>query len=110
MAIPLLVIQHESDKGLGVLEAPLRQAGAELDICLTDRDRIELAEHSGVIALPGTANPVDDTEAVSLTRSILARRSIGNCPFSASVSGPNFSPRLPAPRPFPVRRNGATGP
>jgi GMP synthase (glutamine-hydrolysing) len=71
MAMPLLVIQHEADKGLGVLEAPLRQVGAELDICFADRDRIELAAHSGVIALPGTANPVDDTEAVSLTRSIL---------------------------------------
>lgn len=67
----LLVIQHEPDKGLGLLEAPLREAGAELDICFAGQDPLELTGHAGVIALPGVANPVDDTEAVSATRSAL---------------------------------------
>jgi GMP synthase-like glutamine amidotransferase len=71
MGLPLLVIQHEPDKGLGVLEAPLRLAGAELDIRFAGRDPLEIADHVGVIALPGAANPVDATAAVSATRSSL---------------------------------------
>ena len=67
----LLVIQHEPDKGLGLLEAPLREAGAELDICFAGQDPLGLTAHAGVIALPGVANPVDDTEAVTATRSTL---------------------------------------
>ncbi len=67
----LLVIQHDSDKGLGLLEAPLRNAAAELDICFAGRDPLAITDHSGVMALPGLANPHDDTEAVSATRSCL---------------------------------------
>jgi len=67
----LLVIQHDGDKGLGLLEAPLREAGAELDIRFAGREPVEVTDHAGVIALPGLANPVDDAEAISVTRSSL---------------------------------------
>ncbi len=68
----LLVIQHDPDKGLGLLDEPLRSAGAELDVRFAGRDALFLSDHAGVVALPGLANPVDSTEAVSATRSILA--------------------------------------
>jgi GMP synthase-like glutamine amidotransferase len=69
----LLVLQHDADKGLGLLEAPLRAAGIELDVRLAGRDAFELGEHAGVVALPGLADPVDESESVSQTRQILAR-------------------------------------
>jgi GMP synthase (glutamine-hydrolysing) len=68
----LLVIQHDVDKGLGLLEGPLRDADAELDIRFAGGDPLEITDHAGVVALPGLANPPDPTEAVSATRSCLA--------------------------------------
>jgi GMP synthase-like glutamine amidotransferase len=69
----LLVLQHDADKGLGLLEAPLRAAGVELDVRLAGRDPFELGEHAGVVALPGLADPVDETAPVTRTRQILAQ-------------------------------------
>jgi len=68
----LLVIQHDPDKGLGLLAEPLRSAGADLDVRFAGRDPLAVTDHAGVIALPGLANPDDSTEAVSMTRSTLA--------------------------------------
>ena len=67
----LLVIQHDADKGLGLLEAPLRQAGFELDTRLAGRDRVGIDDHLGVVALPGLADPTDNTTAVTGTRATL---------------------------------------
>jgi GMP synthase-like glutamine amidotransferase len=66
-----LVIQHDADKGLGLLAAPLRECGVELDVRLAGRDSIELGDHAAVVALPGLADPVDDTAAVRATREVL---------------------------------------
>ena len=66
-----LVVQHDSDKGLGLLEQPLRDAGAELDVRLAGRDPVELDGHAAVVALPGLANPEDGTVAVDETREAL---------------------------------------
>src|SRR5271165_2562216 len=68
----LLVIQHDPDKGLGLLIEPLRSAGADLDVRFAGRDTLAVTDHAGVIALPGLANPVDSTEAVSATRRTLS--------------------------------------
>ena len=68
----LLVIQHDPDKGLGLLEGPLRDAGADLDIRFAGRDPLKIGDHAGVVALPGIANPPDATEAIAATRSSLA--------------------------------------
>ncbi len=66
-----LVLQHDADKSLGLLEQPLRLAGVELDVRMAGRDPVELDGHAAVIALPGLANPVDGTVAVDETRETL---------------------------------------
>ena len=66
-----LIVQHDSDKGLGLLEQPLRDAGVELDVRMAGRDPVELDGHAAVVALPGLADPVDDTAAVNETRETL---------------------------------------
>jgi GMP synthase-like glutamine amidotransferase len=68
----ILVIQHDPDKGLGVFIPPLTDAGLELDTRMAGEDDLELADHAGVIALPGIANPVDTTVAIDATRATLA--------------------------------------
>jgi GMP synthase (glutamine-hydrolysing) len=65
----ILVIQHDADKGLGLFTHPL--ASHELDIQLAGHGELELAGHHAVIALPGVANPDDDTNAVAATRDVL---------------------------------------
>lgn len=67
----LLVVQHDADKGLGLLEPPLRASGLELDVRSAGRDPIVLDGHAGVVALPGLANPSDETPAVLETRALL---------------------------------------
>jgi GMP synthase-like glutamine amidotransferase len=66
-----LIVQHDEDKGLGLLAEPLREQGAELDVRMAGRDRVELDGHAAVIALPGLADPVDGTVAVDTTREVL---------------------------------------
>ena len=66
-----LVVQHDRDKGLGLLAPRLAQAGAELDIREAGREPLALDGHDAVIALPGLADPVDDTVAVRETRAVL---------------------------------------
>jgi GMP synthase (glutamine-hydrolysing) len=68
----ILVIQHDPDKGLGLFAQPLADASLELDIRFAGHGELELGDHhSAVIALPGVANPVDRTDAVSSTREVL---------------------------------------
>jgi len=68
----VLVIQPDEDKPLGRLEAPLRDAGLDLDVRVGDRDPLTLDGHLAVVALSGFADPVDDTEAVRATRAAFA--------------------------------------
>jgi GMP synthase-like glutamine amidotransferase len=65
----ILVIQHDPDKGLGLFTQPL--ASHELDIRFAGHGELELAGHAAVIALPGVANPDDQTTAVAATREVL---------------------------------------
>jgi GMP synthase-like glutamine amidotransferase len=67
----ILVIQHDADKGLGLFTQPLADAGLELDVQFAGHGELELADHSAVIALPGVANPDEETHAVSSTRTVL---------------------------------------
>jgi GMP synthase (glutamine-hydrolysing) len=67
----ILVIQHDPDKGLGLFAPPLAAAAFELDVVFAGHGELELGRHSAVVALPGVANPVDETPAVSSTRDVL---------------------------------------
>ena len=67
----ILVIQHDADKGLGLFVPPLAEAAQELDVQFAGHGELELAGHGAVIALPGVANPDDETLAVTATRDVL---------------------------------------
>ncbi len=70
-SVSILVIQHDADKGLGLFTPPLAGAGLELDVVFAGHGELELGDHEAVIALPGVANPVDQTPAVISTRDVL---------------------------------------
>jgi GMP synthase (glutamine-hydrolysing) len=76
----VLVIQHDDDKPLGRLEAPLRAAGLALDVRLAGHDPVALGDHVAVVALSGFANPVDESEAVVSTRATLGTALDRNLP------------------------------
>jgi GMP synthase-like glutamine amidotransferase len=67
----ILVIQHDADKGLGLFVRPLAEASLELDVRFAGHGELELDGHAAVIALPGLADPDEDTEAVTSTRAVL---------------------------------------
>jgi GMP synthase-like glutamine amidotransferase len=67
----ILVAQHDPDKGLGLLAAGLEDGGAILDVRHAGREPLDLDGHAAVIALPGVADPPDDTPAVRETRALL---------------------------------------
>ena len=69
--VSILVIQHDADKGLGLFAQPLASAGLELDVRFAGHGELELSDHAAVIALPGVADPVDETVAVTSTREVL---------------------------------------
>jgi GMP synthase-like glutamine amidotransferase len=69
--VSILVIQHDADKGLGLFAPPLASAGLELDVRFAGHGELELSGHAAVIALPGVADPVDETLAVGSTREVL---------------------------------------
>jgi GMP synthase (glutamine-hydrolysing) len=68
----VLVIQHDADKGLGLFVRPLTDASLELDVRFAGHGEIALEDHVGVIALPGVANPQDETPAIAVTRAVLS--------------------------------------
>jgi GMP synthase-like glutamine amidotransferase len=69
--VRILVLQHDDDKGLGLLEAGLLGADAELDVRRPGREPVELDGHAAVISLPGLANPPDDDPALDVVREVL---------------------------------------
>jgi GMP synthase (glutamine-hydrolysing) len=69
--VSILVIQHDADKGLGLFMPPLVEAGLELDVRFAGHGDLELGDHGAVIALPGVANPVDETRAIDSTRDVM---------------------------------------
>jgi GMP synthase (glutamine-hydrolysing) len=69
----VLVIQFDADKGIGLLERPLRDLGCDLDIRLAPAEPIPLDGFDGLIVLGGLANPVDeDDPAVVVGQAALA--------------------------------------
>jgi GMP synthase-like glutamine amidotransferase len=70
--VRVLVIQHDHDKPLGRLEAPLLEEGLELDVRAAGVDEVALDDHVALIALPSFSDPIDETEVVETTRSAFA--------------------------------------
>ncbi len=64
MASRILVLQHDSDSGLGSLEAPLRAAGLAIDVWESHvtPEAPDVASYHGVIVLGGIVNPDEDEE------------------------------------------------
>ena len=67
----ILVIQHDADKGLGLFVRAARRGVARARRPFAGHDELELADHAAVIALPGVANPDEETLAVTATRAVL---------------------------------------
>lgn len=62
----VLVVEHQSDAGLGILAPVLRRAGARLTVVGPDAGSpppADLAGYDGLIVLGGTPGPVDDDVA-----------------------------------------------
>src|SRR4029077_5019329 len=77
----ILVIQHDPDKGLGLFTQPLADASLELDIRFAGHGELALGAHPPrVIALPGVADPVDRTAAISSTRAVLREALVRRVP------------------------------
>lgn len=66
-------MQNDADKGLGRLEAGLRDAGAELDVRMADDELPAVDAYDGLIVLPGLADPVDDAAPVHRARAAIER-------------------------------------
>lgn len=76
--MPLLVLQFDEDKGLGLLEAPLLESEVGLDIRLAECRPALSAGYAGLVVLGGIAAPDDDCRpeiviALELIRKALAR-------------------------------------
>jgi GMP synthase (glutamine-hydrolysing) len=64
----LLVIQSDCDKPLGRIGDGLGRAGVDLDVRSPDRQLPAVRGYSGLVVLPGLANPVDEDTAVERAR------------------------------------------
>lgn len=66
----ILALQHEHDSGLDALEAPMRAAGADIEIWFsseTAAPQLPLEAYDGLIVLGGIANPDEDAQFPWLT-------------------------------------------
>jgi GMP synthase (glutamine-hydrolysing) len=66
------VIQFDADKGLGLLEQPLRDLGCDVDVRLAPAEPLSLDGVDGLIVLGGLANPDDPDAAVAVAREACA--------------------------------------
>jgi GMP synthase (glutamine-hydrolysing) len=64
----VLVIQNDPDKSLGRLAEAFAGTGARLDVQFATGQLPDVRESSGLIVLPGLADPVDDTDAIGRAR------------------------------------------
>ena len=71
-AMRILVIQFDADKGLGILEQPLRDLGCEIDVRLAPAEPLSLDDVDGLIVLGGLANPDDPDPAVAVAQALCA--------------------------------------
>jgi GMP synthase (glutamine-hydrolysing) len=63
VGVRILVIQHDDDAGLRVLEAPLAERGAQLEVWIPHQCAAPLepfARYDGVVVLGGIVNPDED--------------------------------------------------
>ncbi len=72
MSVNILVIGFDIDKGLGRLALPLDSAGVRTDVRLADAELPDPTSYDGLIALPGLADPVDETPPVHRARAAIA--------------------------------------
>ena len=66
----ILALQHEHDSGLDALEAPMRAAGADIEIWFsseTAAPQLPLEAYDGLIVLGGIANPDEAAQVPWLT-------------------------------------------
>lgn len=71
-AMRVLVIQFDADKGLGILEQPLRGLGCEIEVRLAPAEPLSLDGVDGLIVLGGLANPDDPDPAVAVAQALCA--------------------------------------
>lgn len=64
----VLVIQNDPDKSLGRLAEAFASTSARLDVQFATGQLSDVREYSGLIVLPGLADPVDDTDAIGRAR------------------------------------------
>jgi len=64
----ILVVQHDPDKPLGRVAEALAGEGAALDVRMSTDELPDVAEYSGLVVLPGLANPEDDDPPLHRTR------------------------------------------
>jgi GMP synthase-like glutamine amidotransferase len=106
----ILILQHDDDSGLGSLEAPLRAAGAEVEVWQSHRKAAPnhgVVHYDGVIVLGGIVNPDQDdehawlaTERFTLERAIEAGiPALGVCLGGQLLAQTSGGTAGPAPRP-----------
>ena len=104
VGVRALVIQFDADKGLGLLEQPLRDLGCDLDVRLAPAEPPALDGVDGLIVLGGLADPVDDDPAVHSAAHAVADALASGLPMLGSclgaellaAAGGGTTPRCPA--------------
>lgn len=66
--LSLLVIQSDPDKPFGRIGDAISDGGVQLDVRSPDRELPSVRAYSGLVVLPGLADPVDEERAVERAR------------------------------------------
>jgi len=69
----VLVVQNDPDKSLGRIGDALIRAGVQLDVRSPVRDLPSVLGYSGLVVLPGLADPVDEDPAVKRARDAIVQ-------------------------------------
>ena len=67
----VLVVQNDRDKSLGAIAAAITHAGLRLDVRSAERDLPPVAGYAALIVLPGLADPVDESAALTRARAAI---------------------------------------
>ena len=68
MRNPVLVVQNDRDKSLGAIAEGMTRAGIRLDVRSAEQDLPSVAGYAALIVLPGLADPVDESAALTRAR------------------------------------------
>jgi GMP synthase-like glutamine amidotransferase len=77
----VLVVQNDPDKSLGAIADELIRAGVELDMRSPNRDLPAVRRYTGLIVLPGLADPVDQDAAVLRAREAIQNALLAGLPI-----------------------------